>query len=83
MSYEEYLNSLIKYYKTLKLSKGFSDYRLLLDEMINIFVRMLNKNNDVTFTDIDKIILSNYNNWQEKHLVNLFSNDINRLATFQ
>ena len=83
MSYEEYLNSLIKYYKTLKLSKGFSDCYSLLDKMINIFVRMLNKNNDVTFTDIDKIILSNYNNWQEKHLVNLFSNDINRLATFQ
>ena len=82
MSYEEYLNSLIKYYKTLKLSKGFSDCYSLLDKMINIFVRMLNKNNDVTFTDIDKIILSNYNNWQEKHLVNLFSNDINRLATF-
>ena len=83
MSYEEYLNSLIKYYKTLKLSKGFSNCYSLLDKMINIFVRMLNKNNDVTFTDIDKIILSNYNNWQEKHLVNLFSNDINRLATFQ
>lgn len=82
MSYEEYLNDLIKYYKTLKLSKGFSDCYSLLDKMINIFVRMLNKNNDVTFTDIDKIILSNYNNWQEKHLVNLFSNDINRLATF-
>lgn len=82
MSYEEYLNSLIKYYKTLKLSKGFSDCYSLLDKMINIFVRMLNKNNDVTFTDIDKIILSNYNNWQEEHLVNLFSNDINRLATF-
>lgn len=82
MSYEEYLNCLIKYYKTLKLSKGFSDCYSLLDKMINIFVRMLNKNNDVTFTDIDKIMLSNYNNWQEKHLVNLFSNDINRLATF-
>ena len=82
MSYEDYLNSLIKYYKTLKLSKGFSDCYSLLDKMINIFVRMLNKNNDVTFTDIDKIILSNYNNWQEEHLVNLFSNDINRLATF-
>ena len=82
MSYEEYLNSLIKYYKTLKLSKGFSDCYSLLDKMIDIFVRMLNKNDDVTFTDIDKIILSNYNNWQEKHLVNLFSNDINRLATF-
>ena len=82
MSYEEYLNSLIKYYKTLKLSKGFSDCYSLLDKMINIFVRMLNKNNDVTFTDIDKIILSNYNHWQENHLVNLFSDDINRLATF-
>ena len=82
MSYEEYLNSLIKYYKTLKLSKGFSDCYSLLDKMINIFVRLLNKNNDVTFTDIDKIILSNYNNWQENHLVNLFSDDINRLATF-
>ena len=82
MSYEEYLNSLINHYKTLKLSKGFSDCYSLLDKMIDIFVRMLNKNDDVTFTDIDKIILSNYNNWQEKHLVNLFSNDINRLATF-
>ena len=47
MSYEEYLNDLIKYYKTLKLSKGFSDCHLLLDKMINIFVRMLNKNNDI------------------------------------
>ena len=81
MSYEEYLNSLINHYKTLKLSKGFIDCHLLLDEIINIFVRMLN-NNDVTIVTIDKIILSNYNNWQEKHLINMLSNDINRLATF-
>ena len=56
---------------------------LMLDEKLKEDKQMLNKNNDVTFIDIDKIMLSKYNNWQEKHLVNLFSNDINRLATFQ
>ena len=43
MSYEEYLNGLIKYYKTLKLSKGFSDCHLLLDKMPNCELHFLHK----------------------------------------